>query len=371
MKRFWVRSAIYLVFSLGSIVPAFSTGITYTCDSTIGDPGYVSPTVCAYLNSTIAGLYNSTFSNATADIYIQYGAITGLAESTKAFNFVSYSTYLSDLAATGNGDAIDVDALAALNSLDTGIYGSSNVDITSALGTALGISGMHGVNIFGDTCLSLGAGCYDGVITVTTQANLTSQAPGQTLWYRTGNQPSNSYDFYSAVEHETDEILGTASCIDTTGKSLTDDCGTGVPSAVDLFRYSSSGHLVTTSALSTTPGAYFSYNGGALNGGDGAVYNTLDNGEDYADFIQNCQFVQDAAGCLGQSFDITTDSPAGTDGPEINILNAVGYNVIVPEPGTMATLGFGFTALGALAWRRRKSIAVAVSVTPLEEAKLD
>jgi len=362
-----VRSAIVLMFALCSTVPAFSAGITYTCDSVITDPGYVDPTTCAYLNTTIAGIYNSTLTNATADIYIQYGAITGLAESTKAFDLVSYSTYLRDLTANSSGDAIDVDALAALNSLDSGIYGSGNVDVTSALGTALGISNMNGVNIFGNTCFQLGPGCYDGVITVTTQANLTAQALGQTLYYRTGNQPASSYDFYSSVEHETDEILGTASCIDTTGKSLVDDCGAAVPSAVDLFRYSSAGNLVTTSALSTTPGAYFSYNGGISNGADGAVYNTLDNGLDYADFVQNCQFVQDAAGCLGQSFDITNDGPGGTAGPETNILDAVGFNVAAPEPGTMGTLGFGFVALGALAWRRARNRTMApASITAPE-----
>jgi hypothetical protein len=375
LKHFWMRSAIYTVLALGSIVPAFSSGITYTCDSVPTDPGYVSPSVCAYLNNTIAAIYNTTFTNATADIYIQYGAIDGLAESTKAFNLVSYSTYLSDLTATASGDTIDVDALAALNSLDTGIYGSGNVNITAALGTALGISGMIGVNIFGTTCFQLGPGCYDGVITVTTQANLTSQEPGQTLWYRTGTQPADSYDFYSAVEHETDEILGTASCIDTQTTPLSDPCGPGVPSAVDLFRFSSAGSLVTTSALSTTPGAYFSYNGGLTNGADGAIYNTLDNGEDYADFMQTCQFVQDAAGCLGENFDINTDGPDGTPGPEVNILDAVGFNVAAPEPGTFGTLGFGLTALGALAYRRRESIAGVASVTPLpvtalEEAKL-
>jgi hypothetical protein len=53
----------------------------------------------------------------------------------------------------------------------------------------------------------------------------------------------------------------------------------------------------------------------------------------------------------GATFDVLTDGIGGTVGPEIAILNAVGYDI--PEPGTLGMLGFGFTALFAFAWRRR------------------
>jgi hypothetical protein len=78
--------------------------------------------------------------------------------------------------------------------------------------------------------------------------------------------------------------------------------------------------LIPDASLSTTPGAYFSYNGGATKGAGGAVYNTLANGNDYADFSSACAFVQDATGCLGLDLNINTDGDA-----EINILDAVGY----------------------------------------------
>ena len=59
-------------------------------------------------------------------------------------------------------------------------------------------------------------------------------------------------------------------------------------------------------------------------GADGAIYNTVANGNDYADFASNCMFVQDGTGCLGGAgLDITNDG-----GAEINILDAVGYNVL-------------------------------------------
>ena len=75
-----------------------------------------------------------------------------------------------------------------------------------------------------------------------------------------------------------------------------------------LFRYSGSGDLILDSSLSTTPGAYFSYDGGTTNGANGIantpkVYNTLANGDDYADFLSSTPdcgtdiAVQDAEGC--------------------------------------------------------------------------
>jgi hypothetical protein len=98
-------------------------------------------------------------------------------------------------------------------------------------------------------------------------------------------------------------------------------------------------------ALSTAPGQYFSYNGGSTNV---AVYNTLDNGNDYADFITNCAHVQDAQGCLGQDLEINNDG-----GAEIKTLDAIGFNQnTVPEPGTVSLFAVGFA--GLVAYRRRR-----------------
>jgi hypothetical protein len=167
------------------------------------------------------------------------------------------------------------------------------------------------------------------------------------LYYRNGVQPANAYDYFSVVEHETDEVLGTISCVSTGGATLSDGCGGTRASATDLFRYTGAGTRVFES---TTPGAYFSYDGGTTNGlGAGTFYNTLSNGQDYADFLTNCKHVQDATGCLGQSFDITNDG-----GPELAILDAIGFNqTVVPEPGTITLLGAGLAALGAYRLRRR------------------
>jgi hypothetical protein len=337
---------------------ASAAGITFTCDSSIDST--VAGT-CAYLNSSVAALYSSTFTNANASIYITYDPNAGLGQSTPGFfNEVAYGTYLTALTATASSDAVDLGALAAMNALDTAAYGTGNAEITSALAGALGITqtvgnganSVAGTTSGGAICYTPGVGtCYNGIIDITTQAHLTSEEPGQTLYYdqNGGTQDANAYDFYSVVEHELDEVLGTSSCVDTNG-SLTNDCpDSGTPSAVDLFRYQSAGNLVL---LSTTPGAYFSYDGGVTNGSPtGSVYNTVANGNDYADFTANCVNVQDGTACLGSRLDITGDG-----GSEINILDAVGYNQVnsnTPEPGTMALFGIGLVALGL--YRRRRA----------------
>jgi len=338
-----LRLAIGLAFCTAL---ASASGITYTCGSN------VAASTCTFLNTTVAGLYDSTFTNATADIYIQYGT-TDLASTSSVGNDVSYSAYVAALAADGTPNSIRSSALASLAVNAAGPYGGGDVSLSTALASTLGFAGLSGVNAAGTLACSFGAsGCYDASITVTND-------PGTPLYYRSGIETADEYDFYSAVEHETDEVLGTASCISTTTTPLSDGCGAGTPSAVDLFRYSSSGKLVLDSSLSTTPGAYFSYNGGVTNGANGFVYNTLDNGEDYADFLSNCPAgplsVQDAEGCPGTSgLDITNDG-----GAEINILNAVGYDLVahtttaVPEPTAVCLFGLGFVIFGSTRLRRR------------------
>jgi hypothetical protein len=310
--------------------------------------------VCDTLDTTIAGQYSSTFGNANASIYVAFNSSAGLGESAQYYNFTSYTEYRNALIADSSGDAIDLAALASLPATEPSLYGGSDVEVTSALAQALGLGTGEGTTSSLGPCSSPGSsGCYDGVIYLATISNLTSDGYG--YYYGTGIQAANEFNIYSVVEHETDEILGTASCIDTTSGSLVDGCGGSSPSAVDLFRYQDPGVRVLES---TTPGAYFSYDGGVTNGAGTTTYNTLANGNDYADFTQNCQQVQDADGCAGSTQYITNDG-----GAEINILDAVGYNLndenppAVPEPPTLSLFATGLCSVAALVRRRYRKPA--------------
>ena len=299
---------------------------------------------------------------------------SGLGSNFLPINYMTYSDYVAGLTANQlvSGDLVQKSALTALSTYDATQYGNGYVTVTGALGLALGVSAsdLSGFTSSGAECLGLGSGsvsdgtyCYDDVIYVTDP----NTENGQQLWWRQQGQPgdsppANAYDFYSVVEHETDEALGTASCIDTQDGHLSNWCGpnnngivnghANTPSAADLFRYSSAGHLVLDSSFSTKAGAYFSYDGGVTNGLSGAVYNTTANGADYGDFANTCTYVQDAYGCTGKSFDVTRD------GGELAGLEAEGF-IASPEPGTFGLLGIGFVIFTAV--RRRFAIAAEAS----------
>jgi hypothetical protein len=335
--------SLTLGLAVGTVLANAGT-LSYTCapnvDATVAG-------TCGTLNSTIAGLYNSSFTNTNASIYIQYGT-TGLGQSTQGFvNQISYDTFRTDLAATASTNPVDLAALASLPLVEPALYDGAPIDISTALGAALGIAGLTGTTFDGNPCATPGSGgCYNGIITITNPADLLANFD-QTLYYRNGVQDPNAYDYYTIVEHETDEVLGTSSCVSTTGKTLVDGCSNGAISAVDLFRYNAGSRVF----IDTTLGAYFSYDGGATNGAGGAIYNTVANGNDYADYTSNCKFVQDGTGCLGGSFDITNDG-----GGELNILDAIGFNqstaVATPEPGTLGLLGAGLVIFAGFKRRR-------------------
>ena len=181
-----------------------------------------------------------------------------------------------------SAESTDAAALASLPPIEPSIFSSSSqyVGLTAALTNTLGIPGaatgygaiygvspgLGGTNPGLSACVLGTANCYNGVIEVVTPAGLTAETGSQGLWFRDvagtagGPQPTLDYDYFSVVEHETDELLGTASCSSiSSGPSVTNDCTAGgqignTPSAADLFRYSAPGSAsLTASPERTSP----------------------------------------------------------------------------------------------------------------------
>jgi hypothetical protein len=327
-----------VAFCAFAAAPAFADGIQYTCD-----PG-ITASVCATIQTTIAGQYANVFTNANAVIYVQYGSIGGVASNTQFYNTVTYTNYYNAL----QGNETDANDVTAVNSLGGNatnpVVSGYGVAVTSALDAALGLAGAIGITTSNASCTIGNAGCYNDIITMSNSVN---------FYYDSGPYTNGFYDFYTALEHETDEALGTSSCIrGTTGTpALSAGCtnnGNGV-SAADLFRYSSAGtrsFIGPGADQALGSAAYFSINSGATSI---AAYNNTNNGADYGDWSTNCTFVQDAAGCVtGSGTNIRNDG-----GPEVAVLDAVGYSLVAPEPASagMLALGLGFVA-GFVIWRR-------------------
>lgn len=342
MKRF-----LSLLAGFCTILPAFA-GITYTCASSV--PTTVttstggSANLCDAINgSSVSGVYSGIFSNVNASIYIQFAG-SGLGGSSVALNAVAYSSYLTALTAD-EGDANDVTAVNSLASTEPSLYSGDELGIPSALGAALGLSDSAGIDANGNSCTLGNSGCYNGVITIGASAS-------PIYFPLSPSDPTGSgWDFFSLVEHETDEILGTFSCIGTGDGAAVDQCvganSATYVSAADLFRYSSAG---TLSFLNNANGgtAYFSIDGGQTATG---YYNNSPNGEDYGDWSAGCgpPQVQNAEACQGVNMDLTNDG-----GAEIVVLDAIGYNLVTtPEPGTLGMIGASLTLLALFGIRRR------------------
>ena len=293
----------------GAIVTTASaaSGIVYTCDTTVN----AVAGVCSYLNSTIKGVYAGNFTNANASIYITFGA-TGLGQSVTSLAGISYSSFRTALIASQSSAN---DAIAISNSVPaTNPFGSDLIAITNANLRAVGITPTAGLTAAGGSCTLGTTGCYDSIITISS-----SMLSSGGLYFRSGSITSSQYDFYTVVEHETDEALGTSSF----GFGGLSSGGHTYVTPADLFRYHSNGarSLVAgtnNACTSSDPtNACFSLNGVNMV----QQYNNIDNGQDAGDWVPNCVTprVQNSVGCPGvANLDIAPTA-------EVLVLDVVGY----------------------------------------------
>ncbi len=343
----------YFAFLIFAAFPALAS-IQFTCDMTSFSADAPMGTCAALNTSAVSDVYSSIFSNVNASIYITFGN-TGVGQSSATFTPVSYADYYNALAAHTD----DPGALASLggNTDPLGAQSNDMVDLSAALASALGITDggadTAGLRSNGFTTCALSVSdpsCYSGVITISNGGGFFF--PGLTS--DTGLQ----VDFYSVVEHEVDEILGTVSCI---GGDDVDQCNANGTDAspADLFRYSAPGvrSFLSTSNSCAAYYAYFSIDSGKT---DIADYNDCPIGGDYGDWLSIYPYlVQDAIASPDALLDIATD--IGVNGnhyprPEVAVLDAVGFNLNdTPEPATFGLLGAGMVALGFAGARRLRT----------------
>jgi hypothetical protein len=362
-----------LVLAFGCLVfPTYAGQVTYICD-----PNTISQGLCEAINNTVGGEYGQLFANANAKIYIQMGHVNSSVVGTnfQFYNTVDYSAYYNALNAgiSGEADASAVSSLPAGGPFANPIAPGYQISLTSALDAALGFSGARGVCVSdGLDCLpALGcaigsaspdSNCFNGIITISDSKN---------FYFGSGTYSPGDYDFFTVVRHETNEVLGTGSCVQGGTLLISHTCLNGLwgISPADLFRYAGLGQrgfsigLLQDVTFSGTS-AYFSIDGGKTS--IAALYSSTD-GPDYGDLATVCEHVQDSVGCSDWSR--TTDQRGATlmndGGVEIAMLDAIGYqltaqgqvlsaaNLYTPEPSSVGLLSVGLGVSGVV-WRRRR-----------------
>ena len=183
----------------------------------------------------------------------------------------------------------------------------------NALSATIKLKGPNGRAVGLDTPPSMFAngtvgngGPYDGIVT------LNSSFPFQF----TRPVSANNFDAQNGTEHETDEVIALASNADVSNLR-----------AQDLFSWSSAG----VRNISSTGTRYFSINRGSTN----IVNFNQDPSMDLGDWLsaacpQAHPYVQNAAGCRGQSSDVTATSPEGIN------LDVVGYDLVTVTRAAVA-----------------------------------
>ncbi len=251
------------------------------------------------INNAIAFYQNTFTDNITVNIEF-HNMSTGLGQSVFFVFNVPYTSYRTALGANATSPD-DATALANTPSGTTNpVTASSNIQVKSPNGRALGISTPE--QPFGGACPTAsftGSGCIGLNVAL---AN--SIGPGILM---------------TVVEHEIDEVLGLGSALQ--GTTTPAD-----PWTEDLFRWANAGHRSFATNTSTTHpcgsgtgASFFSIDGGTTDLDD---FNNCNNGGDYGDWITHTPSqVQDAFinGSASPSLSVTS--------PEVRALDVIGYTI--------------------------------------------
>ena len=295
------------------------------------------------INSAL-GFYSAFTDPVTASIDFQLApngsGYLGASQST--YYLASYAAYTAALLtdATTNANSVE---LGAYNHLGTGNT-AQQIIATSADYRALDFIAPGTLNSSGNS-----GGTFDGVVYLNAA-------------YLTGFGGGGSYSATPTIQHETNEVLGiggSGSVLNTMQQNgltapptylVNGQLQTAI-GPLDLYRYSA----LSTPSLSTSTSAvsYFSLDGGATNI---VGFNQCDLG-DYADWVSSgnqCKTPVSSTTPLVQLAFTGQNSPATMTlaAPEATALQAIGYDLPVPEPTALSLFGAGVIAL-AISRRRR------------------
>jgi PEP-CTERM motif-containing protein len=318
-----------LLLALLGFAPARAMTILVTYQSSV-------PAAAQTAFNQIVATYDQMFINpATVTIDVAFSSTLAsnvLAESGTVRGTTPYANWLGQLQAGSTANPQNAYLAAGLDSLPAtdpmlANNGSGNVLLTFANALALGYT--------------VSPVRFDSTLTFSTAA---------TFEYNQVATPG-AYDFIDVAEHELDEALG----IDSALTGLTN--GAAIPANTnfageDYFRYSGVGtRSITTTANPANP-VYFSFDGGKTNV---AVFNQNNSFGDRNDWIYGdtgCPatapgpYIQDAVTCPNEVVLLSANSP------EVKVLQTLGWDVAIPEPGTVELLLVGIAAIGCYQARR-------------------
>ncbi len=253
----------------------------------------------AMINRSIS-IYESLFSDPiTIEIRYRYSTTAPdgtplpqgtLSQSDSVIYDIPWGVYINALRADATTDN---DILA--NSSLPGNALSANIKPKGPNGRAVGLDTPP--TMFANGTVGNG-GPYDGIVTLNSSFPLQFTRP----------IGANNFDAQNATEHEIDEVIAFASHADVSNLRVQ-----------DLFSWSSAG----VRNITATGTRYFSINRGVTNIVNFNQNRSLDLGDWVSTACPQAHpYVQNAAGCRGQSSDVTATSPEGIN------LDVVGYDLV-------------------------------------------